>query len=181
MILLYLGRWSYGRFQDDNNIFFKMKNDLTTGTWQDYIWCPIIIISFCTSDDLILSSKSLQLVGVQRLILQSCWTEVGTMMVFWFSLRKKANRLDPAWGKVWLTFKIFTRVLPTNLKWDMILPFPRDATCQRVPDLNLCWESMVESRKVRLGLFVGNNIIGSIDNLPNTKPYLFQLIVKSLN
>ncbi len=29
---------------------FKMKNDLTTGTWQDNIWCPIIIISFCTSD-----------------------------------------------------------------------------------------------------------------------------------
>ncbi len=27
-----------------------MKNDLTTGTWQDAIWCPIIIISFCTSD-----------------------------------------------------------------------------------------------------------------------------------
>ncbi len=50
MILVYLGRWSYGRFQDDNNIFFKMKNDLTTGTWQDDIWCPVIIISFCTSD-----------------------------------------------------------------------------------------------------------------------------------
>ncbi len=49
MILVYLGRWSYGRFQDDNNIFFKMKNDLTTGTWQDDIWCPIIIILFCTS------------------------------------------------------------------------------------------------------------------------------------
>ncbi len=27
-----------------------MKNDLTTGTWQDDIWCPIIIILFCTSD-----------------------------------------------------------------------------------------------------------------------------------
>jgi hypothetical protein len=32
-----------------------------------------------------------------------------------------------------------------------------------------------------LGLFMGNNILGSIDNSPNTKPYLFQLIVKSLN
>ncbi len=51
MILVYLRRWSYGRFQDDNNIFYKMKNDLTTGTWQDDIWCPIIIILFCTSDD----------------------------------------------------------------------------------------------------------------------------------
>ncbi len=51
MILVYLGRWSYGRFQDDNNIFYKMKNDLNTGTWQDDIWCPIIIISFCTSDE----------------------------------------------------------------------------------------------------------------------------------
>ncbi len=51
MILVYLGRWSYGRFQDDNNIFYKMKNDLTTGTWQDNIWCPKIIILFCTSDD----------------------------------------------------------------------------------------------------------------------------------
>ncbi len=42
MILVYLGRWSYRRFKDDNNIFYKMKNDLTTGTWQDNIWCPII-------------------------------------------------------------------------------------------------------------------------------------------
>ncbi len=50
MILVYLGRWSYGRFQDDNNIFYKIKNDLTTQTWQDNIWCPIIIILFCTSD-----------------------------------------------------------------------------------------------------------------------------------
>ncbi len=27
-----------------------MKNDLTTGTWQDDISCPINIILFCTSD-----------------------------------------------------------------------------------------------------------------------------------
>ncbi len=52
MILVYLERWSYGRFKDDNKIFYKMKNDLTTGTWQDDIWCPIIIILLCTSDDL---------------------------------------------------------------------------------------------------------------------------------
>jgi hypothetical protein len=52
MILVYLGRWSYGRFKDDNNIFYKMKNDLTTGTWQDDVWCPIIIILLCTSDDI---------------------------------------------------------------------------------------------------------------------------------
>ncbi len=51
MILVYLGRWSYRKFQDDNNIFYKMKNDLTTGTWQDNIWCPIIIILLCTSDE----------------------------------------------------------------------------------------------------------------------------------
>ncbi len=50
MIFVYLGRWSYGRFKDDNNIFYKLKNDLTTGTWQDDIWCPIIIILLCTSD-----------------------------------------------------------------------------------------------------------------------------------
>jgi hypothetical protein len=50
MILVYLGRWSYGRFKYDNNIFYKMKTDLTTGTWQDDIWCPIIIILLCTSD-----------------------------------------------------------------------------------------------------------------------------------
>ncbi len=50
MILVYLGRWSYGRFKDYNNIFYKIKNDLTTGTWQDDIWCTIIIILFCTSD-----------------------------------------------------------------------------------------------------------------------------------
>ncbi len=29
-----------------------MKNDLTTGTWQDSNWCPIIIILLCTSDEL---------------------------------------------------------------------------------------------------------------------------------
>ncbi len=34
IILVYLGRWSYGRFQDNNNIFYRMKNDLTTGTHQ---------------------------------------------------------------------------------------------------------------------------------------------------
>ena len=28
-----------------------MKNDLTTGTWRDNIWCLIIIILLCTSDD----------------------------------------------------------------------------------------------------------------------------------
>ena len=27
-----------------------MENDLTTGTWQDNIRCPINIILFCTSD-----------------------------------------------------------------------------------------------------------------------------------
>jgi hypothetical protein len=37
VILVYIGRWSYGRFQDDNKVFQKMKNDLTTGTWQDDI------------------------------------------------------------------------------------------------------------------------------------------------
>ncbi len=50
VILVILGRWSYGKFKDDNNIFHKMKNDLTTGTWQDNIWCSINIILLCTSD-----------------------------------------------------------------------------------------------------------------------------------
>ncbi len=50
VILVYIWRWSYGRFQDDNNIFHKMKNDLTNGTWQDDMWCPINIILLCTSD-----------------------------------------------------------------------------------------------------------------------------------
>jgi hypothetical protein len=52
VILVYIGRWSYGRFQDDNKVFQKMKNDLTTGTWQDDILCPIHIILLCTSDGL---------------------------------------------------------------------------------------------------------------------------------
>ncbi len=30
--------------------FTKMKIDLTTGILQDDIWCPIVIILFCTSD-----------------------------------------------------------------------------------------------------------------------------------
>ncbi len=51
MILVYLGRQSYEKFQNENNIFYKMKNDLSTGTWQDDIWCSIIIILFCTSDE----------------------------------------------------------------------------------------------------------------------------------
>ncbi len=42
---------------EDNNIFYKMKNDLTAGTWQDDIWCPIIIILFCTSDVLARSAN----------------------------------------------------------------------------------------------------------------------------
>ncbi len=50
MTLKYLARWPYGRFQDDNNILYKMKYDLTTGTWQDNIWCSINIILLCTSD-----------------------------------------------------------------------------------------------------------------------------------
>ncbi len=50
VILVHIRRWSCGRFWDDNNISHKMKNDLTTGTWQDDIWCPINIILFCTSD-----------------------------------------------------------------------------------------------------------------------------------
>jgi hypothetical protein len=47
VIFVYSGRWSCG-FWDDNNIFHKMKNDLTTR--QDDIWCPINIILLCTSD-----------------------------------------------------------------------------------------------------------------------------------
>jgi hypothetical protein len=55
MIFVYLGRWSFGRLKDDNNIFHKMKSDLTTRTWQDDIWCPINIILLCTSDGCILA------------------------------------------------------------------------------------------------------------------------------
>ncbi len=50
VILVYIGRWSYGRFGDENKVFQKMKNDLTTGTWQDDTWCPINIILLCASD-----------------------------------------------------------------------------------------------------------------------------------
>jgi hypothetical protein len=37
VILVHIRRLSHGTFQDDNNIFHKIKNDLTTGTWQDDI------------------------------------------------------------------------------------------------------------------------------------------------
>ncbi len=60
MIFVYLGRWSYGRFKDDNNIFYKMKHDLTNGTWQDDIWCPIIIILLCTSDVQVMSARRMK-------------------------------------------------------------------------------------------------------------------------
>ncbi len=94
MILVYLRRWSYGRFKDGNNICNKMKNDLTTGTWQDDIWCPIFIILFCTSDVLFLLASrkqpSCQLSGWlapatdtiaatldDRIIRASCWRHDG--------------------------------------------------------------------------------------------------------
>ncbi len=51
VISVYIGRWSYGRFWDDNIVFQKMKNHLTTGAWQDDIWCPKNIILLCTSDE----------------------------------------------------------------------------------------------------------------------------------
>jgi hypothetical protein len=51
VILVYIRRWSYGRFRDANKVFKNMKNDLTTGTWQDNIWCPRNIILLCTSDE----------------------------------------------------------------------------------------------------------------------------------
>jgi hypothetical protein len=37
-----------------------MENDLTTGTWQDDIWCPIIIILLCTSDVGIIEGRVMQ-------------------------------------------------------------------------------------------------------------------------
>ncbi len=65
MILVYLGSWSYGRFKDENNTFYKMKTDLTFGTWQEDIWCPIIIILLCTSDvvEHLRKSPTYELVG----------------------------------------------------------------------------------------------------------------------
>ncbi len=37
VILEYIGRRSYQQLQDDNKIFWKMKNDLTNRAWQDNI------------------------------------------------------------------------------------------------------------------------------------------------
>jgi hypothetical protein len=37
VILVYIGRQSYQQLQDDNIIYWKMKNNLTTGSWQDNI------------------------------------------------------------------------------------------------------------------------------------------------
>ncbi len=51
LILVNIRRWSYQQLQDDNKLFWKMKNDLTAGTWKEDIWCPINIILFCTSDE----------------------------------------------------------------------------------------------------------------------------------
>ncbi len=48
------------------NIFYKMKNDLTTGTWQDNIWCPIIIILLCTSDGVCYLIYSEDEIGVDK-------------------------------------------------------------------------------------------------------------------
>jgi hypothetical protein len=45
--------------QDDNKIFWKMKNDLTTGAWQNNIWRPINIILSCTSDVSLATSASM--------------------------------------------------------------------------------------------------------------------------
>ncbi len=61
-------------------------------------------------------------------------------------------------------------------------PSPRDATCQRVPGLNPCWESMVESRKVWLVLFKDNNINVSRNNSQNNISFswLLSLSIKNL-
>ena len=46
----------------------------------------------------------LELVGIQLPIVRRCSTEVGRMVVFWFSTRGKVRRLDQAWEKVWQTY-----------------------------------------------------------------------------
>jgi hypothetical protein len=40
VILVHIRRWSRGRFQDDNNIFHKMKNDLLPGHGRMIIDAP---------------------------------------------------------------------------------------------------------------------------------------------
>ncbi len=62
------------------------------------------------------------------------------------------------------------------------LTISRDAICQRVLSLNPCWESMVESRKVWLVLFVDNNINVSRNNSPNniSSSWLLSLSIKNL-
>ncbi len=123
MRLLYLGRWSYGRFQNDNNIFYKMKNDLTTGTWQDNIWCPIIIILFCTSDEVKMSI----LVGIRAIgmaasmpnwslchVIQAT-TSLGND-VWW---RRQQNRRNKTRRQVFLLY----RTLRINQSWWLPLSY----------------------------------------------------------
>ncbi len=88
VILVHIRRWSHGTFKDDNNIFHKMKNDLTIGTWQDDIWCPINIICFAL----------LMLVGVGQenfCPIWECWPKV-IHGLFCIMLERKSALATPA-------------------------------------------------------------------------------------
>ncbi len=78
-----------------------MKNDLTTGTWQVNIWCPIIIILLCTSDATTWSWPSCREVGYNRHLLHlprgmwiySYWdghdaNDGNTCFLWWFSIEE---------------------------------------------------------------------------------------------
>jgi hypothetical protein len=97
VILVILGSWAYGNFYDDNNIFHKMKNDLTTGTWQDNIQCPINITLLCTSD-------AVCLFGIPKnVLLHSIKIRILTVFL---------------WIKGWANFEPTTPVHKHASRWD---------------------------------------------------------------
>ncbi len=60
-----------------------MKNNLTTGTWQDNIWCPINIILLCTSDacthqtimHVYLDSMDMMVNNLDNQLCWDCWPD----------------------------------------------------------------------------------------------------------
>ncbi len=59
-----------------------MKNDLTTGTWQDDILCPIIIILLCTSDMLTPAVRAAAVYAPG--LTGAVYTHVGFTMTMWY-------------------------------------------------------------------------------------------------
>ncbi len=71
-----------------------MKVDLTNGTWQDNIWCPIIMIPFCTSDDVMVDTQYVGISDGKKQQLRQLQEELAEFNCVWYrTLSAIANRV----------------------------------------------------------------------------------------